>query len=418
MSISLILQSLTIIASPLYILRLHFIIPTTLLEILILATVLVSLIEFARDGWSFRKLRTHFDLIILLFLVSGVVSVFVSVDFLGGLGILKAYFVEPILFYYCLVYTSYRYGSKYILLSGLVSGIWLSGMAVLQKVTGSFTLAPYEIVLGRVTAVYNSANSLALYLGPLAILALALFLEMMVQKEKEKIDVNLQRVFFLLIFLLFVVVIIWTKSRGGMIAEAISLLIFSYAVFSSKLKILQRVWYIIPALSFSLIAVFLYLVYLNYNFIPPDYGKPYTRGDTLQIRYFIWAGTINMLKDHPIFGAGLNGFKTLYSNQYRIPQFQEQFQYPHSLILTFWTETGLGGLTILIALMVESFSVILRNIVESRRVILGAGLLAILSYEIIHGVVDVPYFKNDLSLEFWMVVGLIEIWSRKFRKSS
>jgi O-antigen ligase len=117
-----------------------------------------------------------------------------------------------------------------------------------------------------------------------------------------------------------------------------------------------------------------------------------------------------MLKDHFVFGAGLNGFKTLYSNQYRPIQYQEQFQYPHNILLTIWTEMGILGLFSFLLILVELYSVLIRRLQNNHAPILGAALLGILSYWMLHGMVDVPYFKNDLSVEFWVVAALIESW--------
>jgi len=35
------------------------------------------------------------------------------------------------------------------------------------------------------------------------------------------------------------------------------------------------------------------------------------------------------------------------------------------------------------------------------------GLLLAMLAILVHGLVDVPYFKNDLSLEFWVLAGLV-----------
>ena len=37
---------------------------------------------------------------------------------------------------------------------------------------------------------------------------------------------------------------------------------------------------------------------------------------------------------------------------------------------------------------------------------LHLGVLLALGGIVIHGLVDVPYFKNDLSVEFWVLLGL------------
>lgn len=406
MAFLILLQSLVIILAPLYIIRFHLFIPTTFLEVLLLVTLFVSFIVFFKDGTKFSNLRTKFDVLIILFLVSTALATFKSYDIPGGLGILKAYFLEPVLFFYSLIFTSRKKGYNFIIVSLLITGLWLSLLGVLQKITGSFSLAPYELLQGRVSALYNSANSLALFLGPIAILVISLFIT--VKNETQKL-------LFLLLFLLFTIIIILTRSRGGMISEVGALSIIAYCLFTVRYKILSRIWYVIPIICTGIILLFLYSFYQNYNFLPVNDGKPYTAGDTLQIRYFIWAGTVTMLQEHPIFGAGLNGFKTLYSNQYRLPQFQEQFQYPHNLLLTFWTETGILGLFTFLVLFVSAISLIIRKLLQSRYIFIGAGLLGMLSYIFIHGIIDVPYFKNDLSVEFWVILALIQLWSEDIK---
>ena len=189
-----------------------------------------------------------------------------------------------------------------------------------------------------------------------------------------------------------------------------ALSVFTFAVVTLKYKIVRKYWLIAPTVvGVCLLSFFIYM-YNNYDFFRVDYSKPYTEGDTLQIRYFIWAGTVNMLKDHFVFGAGLNGFKTLYSNQYRPVQYQEQFQYPHNILLTFWTEMGILGLFSFLLILVNLYSILIRNLIKSHSSVLGAALLGVLSYWMLHGMVDVPYFKNDLSLEFWVIAALIEQW--------
>lgn len=416
-NITVFLQSLVLALAPLYIIRFHFpflgvSIPTTLLEILLLFTFLATLLFFIQSKGKLSDLKTHFDTYILFFLLSAVLSAFITPNLFGGLGILKAYFIEPVIFYYCLVYTASKRGKAYITTSLLLSGVWICAISLLQKATGGFTLAPYELSQGRVSALYNSANSLALYLGPLIILAVACFV-----KEKD----SKRKLIYFLVVLLFLMVQIFTRSRGGLIALLGALGVMMYSYFSLKAHILKQYWYSLPLVVLIILGIFFYDVYKNYNFVP-YMSRSYSEGDTLQIRFFIWTGTINLLKDRPIFGAGLDGFKTVYSNQYRLPQYQEQFQYPHNLLLTFWAETGIYGLTSFLIILVSGFGLLIRNlskVLKNENLLLtGIALISVLSYWVFHGVVDVPYFKNDLSVEFWTFFALIEIWQRSIKKQS
>lgn len=400
----------TIACSPLYIIRSFFVVPiinlyvpVTWLEILILVSVAITGVVFLLSKYSISAFKTRFDVFILLFFLSACLAVYTSFDFIGGLGILKAYFIEPILFFYCLVFVSRTQGIRFILFGLLGAGIWLIGLSLFQKFFGIFIFAPVEYQQDRITAVYNSANSLALFLSPLAILVFSGFF-------KKKMILKYSS---LILFAIFLLVIFYTRSRGGLFALTGAMSVFTYAVLTVKIKFLRRVWYVVPAVVLGGLILFFVVFYQNYNFFPIDYNKPYTQGDTLQIRYFIWAGTVNLLKDHFVSGAGLNGFKTLYSNQYRPIQYQEQFQYPHNILLTVWSELGIFGLFSFLLLVVTLYSVLIRQVTKSADPVFGAALIAVLSYWMLHGMVDVPYFKNDLSLEFWVVVALIEGWRTK-----
>lgn len=414
MNLPLILQSLTIILAPFYILRgqldLDFLnwfvggvgisfIPYTLLEFLILLTVFITVVDFLLNKGRVRVLKTGLEIPIIFFLIAVVLAVFSSWNFMAGLGILKAYFIEPILFFYCLVYTISKNNRnyQYVINSLFVTALWMSVLGVIQKLTGNFTLAPHEIAQGRISALYNSANSLAMFIGPVAILGLAEFI-----KEKRVMHKYLYLGFFGLLTL----VMFWTRSRGGLAGLLAGVLIFSLFLIVVKSRKLKKNWYFIPVIGVLIAFLGGFLFFRGIEFpSKPNYVRPYTEGDTLQIRLFLWTGTIHLLKDYPVFGAGLGGFKTLYTNQYRLPQYQEQFQYPHNILLTFWTETGLLGLLTFIILIGSAIFLVIKNLQNDQ--ILGAAIIGGFGYILIHGMVDVPYFKNDLSLEFWILIALV-----------
>jgi hypothetical protein len=70
--------------------------------------------------------------------------------------------------------------------------------------------------------------------------------------------------------------------------------------------------------------------------------------------------------------------------------------------LNFWLETGLLGLVCFALLIFFS----MKNYARKPSAIkLGASLFLI--SVIVHGMVDAPYFKNDLSVLFWFALTLI-----------
>jgi len=105
-----------------------------------------------------------------------------------------------------------------------------------------------------------------------------------------------------------------------------------------------------------------------------------------------------MLKASPIVGAGLSGYQTAIK-PYHVNTWMEIFLYPHNIVLTIWSELGLLGL-IAAGLLLAWFAKQLLARRDSIAVMLASSMVIIL----IHGLVDVPYFKNDLAVIFWMLL--------------
>jgi O-antigen ligase len=129
--------------------------------------------------------------------------------------------------------------------------------------------------------------------------------------------------------------------------------------------------------------------------------------NTLVGRFHLWAAALRMLRDHPIFGAGLSGYSTAVG-PYWNPTHADRFSYPHNIVLNAWTETGVLGVASFAWILVAGFRASWRGWRRAeggwRAVQLGV-LLALVAV-VVHGLVDVPYWKNDLSLEFWTLMAL------------
>ena len=114
-----------------------------------------------------------------------------------------------------------------------------------------------------------------------------------------------------------------------------------------------------------------------------------------------------MLKDHPIFGAGLGGYPIVF-RPYHHATAIEIFQYPHNIVLNFWSEMGLGGVVVFIWMVILWIRAAKKDPTSksykltTNSFVMIAPLIAIL----IHGLVDVPYFKNDLAILFWLLIFL------------
>ncbi|MGH7762911.1 MAG: O-antigen ligase family protein, partial [Candidatus Dormibacteraceae bacterium] len=143
-----------------------------------------------------------------------------------------------------------------------------------------------------------------------------------------------------------------------------------------------------------------------------------TFAHSAQLRTSIYEQALKMLAQRPLTGAGISGFPIRVA-PFR-PASQEIELYPHNLWLTTWSELGLLGLA--------SFAVIFfgllgrgwRTLARVQGTYLAAtwGVVGTLVLYLVHGMFDSPYWKNDLSVEFWIVAAFAMICARAARDQS
>lgn len=410
------LAFITIISLPFYFIRCENFswclspIPVTLLEVLIIITFVawavwvIFLISKRKE--SVRQLLNKFRNPLLLplsaLMVVATVSLFVTNDMRGGLGVWKAYFFEALLFYVVILDLSAR-GRNYlwVIAALLISGLVLSLSSFFDFFISTFQAGLDESTRIRITGLYEFANAVPLYLGPVVALSVSTVL------SKYK-DPRNKSIFYLAIVSLVAALgaIILSQSKGGVVGVFSVLLVWlGYLVFRSlSLDYKKIVKYLVIGLvvTYFLLSLF---VYTNIDNLAQ--GKK-TAGDSLSNRYCIWQGTRDLLNDKFVTGSGLNGFQIDYK-EYKTC-LSKEYQYPHNLLLTLWTELGLLGT--LVFLWVSYVYVKMNS--SGKDPILSVGLLAALVYIFVHGLVDVPYFKNDLSVEFWILLVLVAA-NYKFR---
>ena len=420
---------LTVLFAPLYVVRFKVgPYPSTLLEVLIGLTAVSWAVEKVRSK-NFDLRFTIYELPIALFLTAAALSVVVSPDKRNALGIFKAYFVEPILVF-IIIKDAVRIKRDWwlVFLALALSGLWVALLAIFQRLTGQFIFAPHEAALGRAHAVYNTANAVGLYLGPIILLVLGAWQNLKSQISNLKATSQISKLRWMVLFAVVVMIlaIVFSKSAGALVGLMGGLgVLVAFRVFGVK-------WLncnIVKLLGLVALLVGVWF-FLNISNFTPKNTDPFVRrsSDTLQFRLCLWEGTKNLLLARPIFGAGLSGFKELYSQRYFTCD-AEPLEYPHSWILNFWAETGILGLLSFLGVLGVYFRRSgasgekteaptrrrrggrhFEKVKKVERVKrgLGAAFAAAMVYWLVHGLVDVPYFKNDLSLEFWVIVGLVE----------
>lgn len=393
---------------PLYTVKLSiFKMPVTLLDAMIIISFIVFFFDYKIYRLSYLKKvfdNVKFKILLGVIVLAVAISVFVAPDLKTALGIWKSYFIEAIVFYimFVNVVRKKRQIESIVLFLGL-SALSLSIYAIVQHFTKFGIPSPYGYEdPSRVTSVFPYPVALVLYLGPIIGIYLGLLSGKIAGKLKEFIPFW----FVLLVLVSSILAAYWTYSRGFLIALLIAVLAVSYFAWDNK----KLKWGVVAIVLLVSILIFT-IPGLSERFVSVFTGDD----NSTNVRLVMWQGTWRLIKAHPIFGAGLSGFPSLY-DQYREARHIELLKYPHNIILNFWVELGIIGLASFIWLFVLVFKLIFEKLKKVREKIIEQdykflllGLLAAFIMIIVHGMIDVPYFKNDLAVMFWGIIGLLVV---------
>jgi len=125
----------------------------------------------------------------------------------------------------------------------------------------------------------------------------------------------------------------------------------------------------------------------------------------------IWNVADRLVREHPFFGIGLRNFEKEYlGTQKDFPPFLEwAVPHPHNLLLAVRLGTGLSGFIGFIFLIFEAVvrfwkTAFHGDFSEKRNI--SALFLSLILMMAIHGMVDVPFFRNDLSIAVLLIAGI------------
>lgn len=375
-------------------------VPTTTLEILILAFIVFSIAKTRGCIFSAPNERNEWLIYIgaALFLIGGFLGLLVTDDILSTLGILKSYFVEPILF--ALVLRHILKGNerelflKWLPVALMIPTIAISAAAIFQYATGLWIPSAWSAER-RVTGPFPYPNALGHFVAPILVF---LFSSFILRNKVTKVSgrtLLLPAIFYTTLAIGTVAVFL-SKTEAAWIAIAITMfLTILVYVFKNK-KMLAQV-FVVAIGIIAAVSVFT-LPSMREKILLEDWsGK--TR---LAVWEETWALATSSQKTM-LLGVGANNYPNAVL-PFHTHTYLEIFQYPHQLFLNIWSESGLlgllGFLILASALVSRGFSQIISP--SSLPYFLPPFLsLLIMS---IHGLVDVPYFKNDLAILTWLFI--------------
>jgi len=475
----------------------EFVIPTNLLEVLIIIFLVVNaplILHGVKSLWNKNssskptepchpepvsgsssylicRFRNKFGMTIsrwllvsiIFLLLSTLASAFLGINARVALGVAKSWFFLPVLLFFALL--PFLRSAKFrlrLLTSLALGGVLIALINLPFAFGGAYT---YD---GRLAGIFLSPNHLAMALVPgiLALVIIALnhesrimnhegflaflsssgklrFIGALTRGSRRRPRESVGKIFVVLSLAIELITLYLTYSYGTWIALFAAMSFLIYKKYTSPVSPPQMrrgkegevdaegtnvtkksLPYYLPVRQAGLITVLLLLLLFatQYNnpklqhIINSDYYS------SLHSRIMIWNSALAISRDHWLFGIGGGNFQQAYldyAQKFPEPYIEWAAPMPHNIFLAFLVQLGIVGLVSFCALLVLTFGRIWN--LESGILNLDSKFkfqdsmylwsLAYLIYLIIHGLIDTPYWKNDLAILFWLA--LAAIWSVK-----
>ncbi|TAK30224.1 MAG: hypothetical protein EPO21_19675 [Chloroflexota bacterium] len=300
--------------------------------------------------------------------------------------------VEPMLFFVMLLTTLngerhvWRYLNAFVALG--------TGMAVFG-LYHYFFVGIVEQVGGveRMLAIYHSPNALGLLLGRVASATLPLAIFAMGRRSSTSADGPLHRAVYAVAALIILVCLFFTYSRGAWIGVVAALLLC--AALQGRRLLLATGGLVLAAALAG--AVFFWERLASWN--------------TTFRRVYVWQSALEMWRDRPLFGVGLDNFLYFYPDYMKDEAaIEPTLSHPHNLVLDYATRLGILGVISLAWSQAVFWLAGLRLYRHASRHsvrLVALALMASMADFLVHGLVDNSYFLIDLAYVFWLTIGLL-----------
>jgi O-antigen ligase len=358
--------------------------------------------------------RTAYDVPLALLLIAALLSLLVTEYPLLSVRELRAVIFEPVLFFWLLHALS---GSAAWALRGFLTGATITAVAAIAQGPLGVGGTAAEGVL-RAQAWYPSANHLALMLGRAWPFLLA-----------GSLAASGRRAAWLFVPAGLVgLALLLTFSTGGWLGGLAGGLAVIAVVSRRQLALRAG---LAAALALGVVSG------LAIGGLLPERLNPLRQ--TGGFRLDLWLSSLEMVRDHPLLGIGLDNFAYLYQQVYlrQGAAAEPNLSHPHNWLLQFWLDLGLLGLVAFVWL-VWRFAREVRTSLDVSRSPRGkagpradaallpagaqqaherwmvAGAVGAMVDLLVHGLIDNSYFLVDLAFVFWLTLAVVE--ARRLRR--
>ena len=369
-------------------------------ELILLSTLLGAALHAAIRGLrgarvaAFR-LATPLDGPVALFLGAALLSLLASEVMRVSLRDLRTLVLEPVAAYYLAVWFLRSQRELVRVVAALLLGGAIVALFGLYQYFFTDQVTAVEGVR-RIQASYSSPNNLGLYLGRLLPVALAMALFLPAAAFRSA------RIASGILSAILAAALLFTFSIGSWLATALAILVV-VLLWRTRAGVVMAGGYL-AALAAAVPLSSTERVSSHFSL---------TRGTSF-IRIHLWESSLQMIRDHPLLGVGMDNFLYHYRSEYLQPEAaaEPNLSHPHNLVLNFWLQMGILGVA-----AAAWVAVALGQLWRRRWRVSGdplerallAGIAGSLVDFVVHGMVDNSYFLVDLSFHFWLCAAIIVV---------
>lgn len=334
---------------------------------------------------SFAPVGTELNIPIAVYILIGFLSTITSVSLPLSLQGFFFKLLEWVMIYFIVIETiDTRQKLNAVLMVTLGSAFFMGIDGIFQALTGADFIRRYSSIAGYIIrASFDSPNGFGAWLIVMLLLTFSL----------AYFSKSGKRPMLWLLVCLLIFCLVLTYSRGVWIACILAMIFLGFLRSKKVLVIMMAVLLILP-------------------FVTSDYGKQ--RVDSIMRisrtntdRFTLWQEALNITKDHPLLGAGLNTYASV-APRYRLTE--KTGVYPHNSYLQMAAESGVMGLGAFLWILVVLFKTSLMNVKRINDKFYTAalfGLLAGLFGLLAHSFVDTDIYSLQLGNLIWLLMGLI-----------
>lgn len=415
-------------------------IPVTLIEMLIYGTAIAFVVRRVRDflspeSWfsaffssirgtfvprvSFLHQYKYFLVGVGLMVVAAFLSLTVTqselvlIDgqiFQGmrtALGILKGWIIAPVVYLLLLLATIRTTRQSLNVLNAYsVSAFVLALLALYQVITQDYITPDL-----RASGPFENANYLALFIAPALLYGLVRLREFFAAKDLQTTPASLFLVGTIVLFL----ALMASKSYAGLLAFFVAAVFyFGFQYWYGKRKGRFPWKFLLGGLGVLLLGlVAIYIV----DPMKWEAMFQFAERNSSSVRIQVYTIAWGLIADNWLMGIGMGQFPALYQIEavkiLGYEPFEWNMLHPHNVFLAMWLNLGLLGLVAFVGVL----AVCLQRAWDSVKIfatekITGIHKIRVLAFSLlliifVHGFFDTPFFKNDLALLFWAVVGIL-----------